>query len=156
MTASGGLIVAIELATSRRDAAGQALALVLQRHAHAMQQLGQLESYADDTRRRWSVSAQTSISPQIVGHYYQFMDRLDHTVSLQRGVIDDVQRQCQAARQGLCDAEVLLTGLKRLLERRRQEQQRRAAHREQLQTDEFANRRRSVAAGRRGDDQEYP
>lgn len=156
MTAAGGLLVAIELATSRRDAAGKTLALVLQRQTHAMQQLGQLESYADDTRRRWSVSAQASISPQIVGHYYQFMARLDHTVSLQQGVIADVQRQCQAARQGLCDAEVVLAGLQRLLDRRRQEQLRRAAQREQLQTDEFASRRRMVAVGRRGEEQEHP
>lgn len=156
MMGSGGLDVAIELATRKRDAAGQVLAQVLQRHAHALQQLGQLEGYADDTQRRWAVSAQTSISPQIVGHYYQFMARLDHTVSLQQGVIADVQRQSLAARQVLRDAEVLLVGLQRLIDRRRREQLRRAAQREQLQTDEFASRRHTAAVSRRGDDQEYP
>lgn len=151
---SNGLLVAIELATRKRDDAGQALAQVVQRHAHALQQLEQLESYAADTQGRWSVSARSTTSPQLVGHYYQFMDRLEQTVTLQNRVIADVQRQCQAARQVLLDAEVHLAGLQRLLEARRQEQHRRAARREQQQTDEFASRRRGAAAAA-GDDKEY-
>jgi flagellar FliJ protein len=155
MTISGGLVVAMELATSKRDAAGQALAQVIQRHAHAVQQLEQLQAYATDTQGRWSVSARTSTTPQIVGHYYQFMAQLDHTVGLQQGVIADVQRQCQAARQVLLDAEVMLAGLQRLLDKRRRERQRRLAQREQQQTDEFANRRRTVVLAQR-DDKECP
>lgn len=155
MTVHGGLVVAIELATRRRDAAGQALAQVLQRHAQALQQLEQLQSYGADTQGRWSVSARSSTTPQIVGHYYQFMARLDHTVILQAGVIDDVQRQCQVARQGLLEAEVMLAGLQRLLDKRHLEQLRRVAHREQQQTDEFASRRRTVVMAQR-DDKEYP
>lgn len=155
MTVLGGLVVAIDLATRRRDAAGQALAQMLQRHAHAVQQLEQLQSYADDTQCRWSVPARVSTTPQIVGHYYQFMVQLDHTVSLQTAVIADVQRQCQVARQGLLDAEVMLAGLQRLLDKRRHEQLRRVAHREQQQTDEFASRRHTVVLARR-DDKDYP
>jgi flagellar FliJ protein len=155
MTATGGLTVAVELATRKRDEAGQALAQVLRRHDHALQQLDQLSSYAADTQGRWSVSAQTHTSPQIVGHYYQFMARLDQTVSLQHGVIADVQRQCQAARQELLQAEVYLAGLQRLLDKRHQEQQRRAALREQHQTDEFASRRRTEAMAS-DDDKDYP
>jgi flagellar FliJ protein len=141
MTVSGGLLVAIDLATRRRDAAGQALAQVLRRHEDAVQQLTQLQNYACDTQGRWSVSAQTSTSPQIVGHYYQFMDRLEQTVGLQQGVIAEVLRQCHAARQQLLDAEVALAGLTRLRDKRRQEQAQLAARREQRQTDAFASRR---------------
>lgn len=154
MTPSGGLVMAIELATRRRDAAGQALAQVLQRHAHAVHQLDQLQSYAADTQGRWSVAAQSSTTPQIVGHSYQFMARLDDTVNLQHGVIADVQRQCQTARQGLLDAEVMLAGLQRLIEKRRQDQLRRGGRLEQQQTDEFASRRRTADAAQR-DDKEY-
>ena len=144
MTGTGGLTVAVELATRKRDEAGQALAQVLRRHDHALQQLDQLSSYAADTQGRWSVSAQTHTSPQIVGHYYQFMARLDPTIALQQGVIDEAHRQCQAARKVLMDAEVVLAGLKHLLEKRRQEHARLAARREQKQTDEFASRRRTA------------
>jgi len=151
MTPSGGLAMAIELATRKRDAAGQALAMVVQRHARALQQMEQLQSYATDTERRWSVSAQTSTSPQIVGHYYQFMARLEETVGLQHGVIGEAQRQCQEARQGLLDAEVMLAGLRRLLDKHRQEQRRGVARREQQQTDEFASRRRTAVMAQRED-----
>ena len=151
MTGTGGLTVAVELATRKRDEAGQALAHMLRRHDHALQQLDQLSSYAADTQGRWSVSAQTSTSPQIVGHYYQFMARLDQTIVLQQGVIDDAQRQCQAARKLLMEAEVYLAGLKRLLEKRRQEHARLAARREQKQTDEFASRCRTTGHDARQD-----
>ena len=144
MTGTGGLTVAVELATRKRDEAGQALAQVLRRHDHALQQLDQLSSYAADTQGRWSVSAQTHTSPQIVGHYYQFMARLDQTIALQQGVIDEAHRQCLAARKVLMEAEVYLAGLQRLLEKRRQEHARLAARREQKQTDEFASRRRTA------------
>lgn len=145
MTGAGGLSVAVELAGRKRDEAGQALAQLLRRHEHAVQQLEQLESYAADTQGRWSVSSQSTTSPQIVTHYYQFMARLDQTIVLQQAVIADAQRQCQAARLVLLDADVYLAALRRLLERRRLEQARLAARREQKQTDEFANRRRVAA-----------
>lgn len=145
MTVSSGLLVAIDLATRKRDAAGQALAQVLRRHENAVQQLVQLQSYASDTQGRWSVPAQTSASPQIVGHYYQFMDRLEQTVGLQQGVIAEVLRQCQAARQQLLDAEVALAGLTRLRDKRRREQVQLAARREQRQTDAIAGRRAGAA-----------
>jgi len=146
MTAHGGLIVAIELATRKRDQAGQALALLVRKHDNAQIQLDQLQSYAVDTTVRWSVSAQVSSTPQIVGHYYQFMARLEDTVVLQQGVITDVLRQSQAARRVLVETEVRLAGLNRLLDQRQREINRLAAQREQKQSDEFAARQHRAAA----------
>lgn len=145
MTVSNGLLVAIDLATRKRDAAGQALAEMLRRHDGAVQQLAQLQGYATDTQGRWSVAAQSSTTPQIVGHYYQFMERLEQTVGLQQDVIADVLRQCQAARQQLLDAEVVLAGLTRLRDKRHREQAQLATRREQRQSDAFASRRRGAA-----------
>ncbi len=148
MTAHSGLVLAVELATRRRDEAGQALARVLRKRDHAQLQIDQLQSYAADTQARWSVAAQTSATPQIVGHYYQFMARLEQTVVLQQGVIADVERQGQLARRFLLDAEVRVAGLARLLEKRRVEVDRIGAKREQKQSDEFAARQHRVAAAR--------
>ncbi len=148
MTIQMRLVVAIELAERRRDEAGRALADTLRRHDRATGQMAQLQSYAADTQDRWSVASQVQTTPQIVGHYYQFMERLEQTIALQRGVIDDVQRQCQAARQRLLDADVHLAGLKRLLDKRRSEQARLVARQEQRQTDEFAARLCTVAVAR--------
>lgn len=149
MTAHSGMIVAIELATRKRDAAGQALALLVRKHDNAQIQLDQLQSYAADTTARWSVSAQVSASPQIVGHYYQFMARLEDTVVLQQGVIADVLRQSQSARRLLVEAEVRVAGLTKLLDQRQREITRLAARREQKQSDEFAARQHRVAASSR-------
>ena len=146
MTTHGGLTVAVELAERKRDEAGQALAQMRRRHDSAAQQMEQLESYAVDTQGRWSVAAQARTTPQIVGHYYQFMARLEQTIALQQGVMADVQRQCQVARQVLLDCEVYLAGLQRVLKKRRLEQDRSAARQEQRQTDEFAARARPVAS----------
>ena len=140
MTIDGGLVVAIELAERKRDEAGQALANALRRQDNATQQQVQLESYALDTQGRWSVAAQSETTPQLIGHYYQFMDRLEQTITLQQGVIADMQRQCQLARQALLAADVHLAGLQRLLAKRHREHARTAARQEQRQSDEFAAR----------------
>lgn len=138
MSTWNGLQVAVDLATRQRDNAGQALAQVVRRVDHARMQMEQLNSYAADTAARWSMASQTSATPQIVGHYYQFMERLDQTIEMQQGAIAEVQRQREAARQVLLEAEVRMAGLNRLLERRRAEQARAQEQREQRQSDELA------------------
>jgi len=152
MTAVSGLLPAIELATRQRDDAGLALAQVVRRYEHARQQLEQLQSYAADTAARWSVTSQASATPQIVGHYYQFMERLDQTIVMQQGAIVEVQRQREAARQVLLEVEVRVAGLGRLLEKRRAEMARTQSQREQRQSDELAaqmHRRRAFADNNR-------
>ncbi|MEO8542340.1 MAG: flagellar export protein FliJ [Betaproteobacteria bacterium] len=154
MTTLDSLQVAIDLATRQRDDAGLALAQVIRRFEHARQQLEQLQSYAADTAARWSVTSQASASPQIIGHYYQFMERLDQTIEMQQGAIDDVQRQREAARQVLLQAEVRMAGLGRLQEKRRSEIARLQSQREQRQSDELAAqmyRRRALVNENRGE-----
>lgn len=153
MTAVSGLMLAIDLATRQRDDAGLALAQVVRRFEHARQQLEQLQSYAADTAGRWSVASQASATPQIIGHYYQFMERLEQTIDMQQAAIADVLRQREAARQVLLEVEVRMAGLTRLLEKRRSEMARTHALREQRQSDELAaqmHRRMAMARENRG------
>ncbi len=153
MRTLNGLQLALELATRQRDDAGQALAQAVRRFEHAQLQMEQLRSYAADTSARWSVASQTSASPQIVGHYYQFMERLDQTIEMQLGAVAEVQRQREAARQVLLEVEVRMAGLKRLLDKRRGEQARMQEQRAQRQSDELAaqmHRRVALAREHRG------
>ena len=153
MSASSGLQVALDLATRQRDDAGQALAQVMRRFEHAHMQMDQLRSYANDTSSRWSVASQASATPQIVGHYYQFMERLEQTIEMQQGAIAEVQRQRETARQVLLQAEVRMAGLHRVLDRRRAEIARALEQREQRQSDELAaqmHRRVALARENRG------
>lgn len=138
MTGFSTLIVAVSVARRRRDDSGQALAQVLRRQENAQAQMEQLRSYATETETRWSVSAQSSVAPQIVGHYYQFMERLEQTITLQQGVIADLGRQYQSARQVLIEAEVRVAGLNRLLEKRQSALALVDARREQKSSDEHA------------------
>ncbi len=145
--------MAIDLATRQRDDAGQALAQVVRRFDQARMQMDQLHSYAADTASRWSVASQASTTPQIVGHYYQFMERLDQTIEMQQAAIVEVQRQREAARQVLLEAEVRMAGLHRLMQRRRSELARTLEQREQRQSDELAaqmHRRVALARENRG------
>ena len=87
---------------------------------------------------RWSVSAQSSVAPQIVSHYYQFIERLDQTIGMQQGVIADLDRQYHLAKQVLVDAELRVAGLNRLLEKRRSALALAAARRDQKSSDELA------------------
>jgi flagellar FliJ protein len=153
VTAVSGLMVAIDLATRQGDAAGLALAQVVRRFEHARLQLEQLQSYAADTAGRWSVASQASSTPQIVGHYYQFMERLEQTIVMQRAAIADVQRQREAAQKVLLGVEIRMAGLTRLLGKQRSEMARTQAVREQRQSDELAaqmHRRMAMAGENRG------
>lgn len=153
MSTLSGLQVAVDLATRQRDDAGQALAQVVRRFEHAQLQMEQLRSYAADTSSRWSVASQASATPQIVGHYYQFMERLDQTIAMQERAIAEVQRQREVARQVLLEAEVRMAGLNRLLDKRRAELARTQERREQRQSDELAaqmHRRVALAREHRG------
>jgi flagellar protein FliJ len=148
VTAINGLMTAIELATRQRDDAGLAMAQVVRRYEQARAQMEQLQSYAADTAARWSVTSQASATPQIVGHYYQFMDRLEQTIEMQHGAMVDVQHQRESARQVLMEAEVRLAGLGRLLHKRQSELARAQSQRDQRQLDELAaqmHRRRVLA-----------
>lgn len=140
MTALNGLIVVIDVAQRKRDDAGLVLVQVQRHHASAQQQMDQLQGYAVDTESRWSAPAQVHATPQIMAHYYQFMARLQQTIELQQGVIADLQRQCQMAKQFLLEAEIRVAGLTRLLEKRRSVLARALARGEQKESDEFAAR----------------
>ena len=99
------------------------------------------------------MASQAQATPQIVGHYYQFMERLDQTIEMQQGALAEVQRQREAARQVLLQAEIRMAGLHRVLERRRTELARAQERREQRQSDELAaqmHRRVARASENRG------
>lgn len=138
MSTLRALGLAIELATEKRDEAGRQLMQAQRAYQFAMNQLGQLESYAADSEARWMSSAQVSVHTGVLQHHYQFMERLRHAIGLQDGVLADQQRQMDAARQRVQEAEAKLAGLKKVLARKQTEIVKTQARREQKQMDEFA------------------
>jgi flagellar protein FliJ len=132
------LELAIEQATQQRDAQARRHAQAQKTLQFAHGQLGQLQSYSNDTDARWITGQAVSLSVELVKHHYQFMGRLQHAVSQQLGVIANLERQRDSAHQALLQAEYRLAGFKQVLKGRRAELQVQQQRRDQRVTDEFA------------------
>jgi flagellar FliJ protein len=130
--------LAIEVALKKRDLAGKHMVDAQRNLQFEHNQLDQLESYAADSEARWSASAQVSMTPELLRHHYQFMDRLRQAIVLQQTTITDVQLQLEVLRKLLITAEMRLSSLQKLRARKQSEHSAVLARREQKQTDEFA------------------
>lgn len=138
MSAVKVVLLAIDLATRQRNAADKVLVQIRQTCASAQDQMGQLESYAADTESKWAVSAQLVVASEIVRHYYQFMGRLQHAITLQRQTVADLEQEFWAARKVLLDAEIRIASLNQLLKKKQSSLLKLQASLEQKQQDEFA------------------
>lgn len=138
MSALKSVVLAIGVATRQRDLAGKQLVQAQRTCQFAQGQLDQLESYAADSESRWMASAQISMSPELLQHHYQFMDRLRHAIGLQYGVMGDLERQRDAVKKVALDAEFRLAGLQRVMHKIQADLAKVMAKREQKQMDEFA------------------
>jgi flagellar FliJ protein len=130
--------LAITLATRQRDERAKVVAQALRTLNFSRSQMDQLEGYAGDTDARWTDSQAAVRSSELVKHHYAFMERLQHAISLQTGVIGGSTQQVEAAQQELLKAEFRLAGLQQVLKTREAALQLQVKRREQRQTDEFA------------------
>ena len=147
MSAVRSVLLAIDMATRRRDQAGQGLTHVQNAHVFAQNQMLQLETYAAETESRWAASAQTSTTPELMRHHYQFMDRLHHAIGLQGGVLDNASRKVDVAKRQVLEAEFRLTSLKQVLKKKQLDIAIAQGRREQKQMDEFAALRSGQSTG---------
>jgi len=114
-----GLQLAIELAERKRDERAQALAQSQRQVQMGQQQLQQLQSYAKDTDARWTQGHNMALSLELIRHHYQFVERLQHAIGMQDGVIANLVRQETQCRAALMQAEMRVSGLKQVLEKRK-------------------------------------
>lgn len=138
MSAVKSVLLAIEVATSRRDRAGTSLLHVQRAHLFAQDQMTQLQTYAAETEAKWAAAAQVSTTPELMRHHYQFMDRLHHAMGLQVGVLEETGQKVEAARRVLLEAEFRLSGLNQVLKKKQAEIALMQSRRDQKQMDEFA------------------
>jgi flagellar FliJ protein len=138
MSALNSLRLAIEVATRARDQADQAWVQARRAVTQAQAQLDQLQSYAADTESRWATAAAVTVSAELMSHHHHFMIRLRQAIGLQEGVIMDLERQADGARQRRVQQEIRLKALQQLLEKKHAAWVQRQARLEQKQTDELA------------------
>jgi flagellar FliJ protein len=138
MSGVKSVLLAIHVATLRRDQASAILTQMQQSQAQAQGQMAQLQAYADETQTRWTTAAQTSMTTELLRHHYQFMDRLHQAIGMQQGVLEQVATKVERARAFWLETEVRLTGLNQVLKQKQAELALAQVRREQKQMDEFA------------------
>lgn len=139
MTGQRSLLLAIDLATARRDEALAQMQRAVHAEAFAQDQMHQLKQYASETEQRWLQGAQVSTSSEMLHHHYQFMGRLNLAIALQDGVLASHRQRVEAARQALMTAEFRLASFKQLLASRQATVAKARQRQEQKQMDEFAS-----------------
>lgn len=147
MSALKSLALAIEVATRARDQADQALMQARRAVQQAQGQMDQLESYAADTESRWATASAVTVSAELMMHHQQFLQRLHQAVGMQSGVMADLQRKVEAARQRRVQEEVRLTALQLLMKKKLDARAQLEARREQKQMDELAVLKYARGAG---------
>ena len=138
MSSLNALMIAIEMATRKRDEARQALRERQRGYDAAQSQMQQLESYAAEMQQRWGASEGAAMKPEVMFHHRQFMDRLQHAIQLQSKVMADQALRLEAAQKALMATELRLNSLNKVVETRRRDMALAQMRREQKQTDERA------------------
>ena len=138
MSSLNALMVAIEMATRKRDDARQALRERQQSHAAAQAQMDQLQSYMQEMQQRWGAHEGMEFKPEVMLHQRQFMQRLQHALDLQTKVMRDQGLRLQAARHALMTTELRLSSLEKVVQMRRRDMALAQQRRDQKQTDERA------------------
>jgi flagellar FliJ protein len=139
MTAARSFLLAIDLATRQRDQAAQGLMKAQSMNLFAQGQMSQLETYSLETELKWTTAAQIGTTPELMRHEYQFMNRLQQAIRLQRDVLEAEDRKVDAAKRLLLAAEFRLASLKQLVKQMQAKHAVLEARREQKQMDEFAS-----------------
>jgi flagellar FliJ protein len=129
----------VDLAEKRRDEARASLAQQQRELQIANDQLQQLQTYAQEAQQRWLArGTSTGVDAQQLLHQRQFMDKIDHALEFQRGVISNREGLIERCQQQLIAAERDVAGLRKYTERKLQLAQQQAQRQEQKATDEMA------------------
>ena len=138
MPGLSGVVLAIKVATGRRDDVAKQVAQVHRTLSFAQNQLAQLQSYAGDTDAKWAGATSRVLSTELIRHHYQFMARLQNAIHLQSDVVAQTREQLEQAKHHLLQAEFRIASLSQLLKARQDTLRLREERREQRQSDEFA------------------
>lgn len=138
MSSLNALMIAIDLASRKRDEARQALRARLRDHDAAKSQMDQLQAYMLEMQERWGAVEGANFKPEVMYHQEQFMARLQHALGLQTKVMQDHAIRLEAAQKALMATELRLNSLNKVVSTRRRDMALAEMRRDQKQTDERA------------------
>ncbi len=129
----------VELAEKRRDEARAALAQQQRELQIAQEQMQQLQAYAQEAQARWSArSSSAGVDATQLFHHRQFMQKIDHALEFQRGVLSNREAMIERCQSQLMVSERDVAGLRKYTERKLQLIQQKVQRQEQKATDEMA------------------
>lgn len=138
MSSLNALMIAIDAAGRKRDAARQSV----QERQRALQagqaQMDQLQGYVREMSQRWGAQEGQAVQPEVMHHQYQFMERLQHAIGLQTRVLADLEIRLETVRQALMAAELRVSSLNKVVEVRKRDMALAQMRREQKETDDRA------------------
>jgi flagellar FliJ protein len=152
MSGLASLQLAVELAIRQRDQLRLDLAQAQQVQASAQQQADQLEGYARETQARWVTQSTRVAAPEVMRHYYQFMDKLYQAIAMQAQVMQDAEQRVARWEQCLLQAEFTLASRQTVRDKLHRDALSRRDKLEQKQFDEMAalQYRKNMAGHYRG------
>jgi flagellar FliJ protein len=134
------LMALLGQAERERDTAQALLQQASEAFAAAQSQAEQLVAYRGEYEARFREQFSKNSSISILQCYQGFSSRLTQAIEQQQQVALHAGRRADEARDGLCEQEMRVASVRKLLERRLTEQRLAADRRDQKQTDEFAAR----------------
>lgn len=138
MTTIQTLNKVVELAEKRRDEALGNLGRMQRELQIAQDQMDQLSAYAQESQSRWQVRSSVGVDTALLMHHRQFMQKIDHAMEFQRGVLGERQAMIERGQEQVFAAERDLAGLRKFTERKQQAITHRAERQDQKHTDELA------------------
>ncbi|WP_439517879.1 flagellar export protein FliJ [Hydrogenophaga sp.] len=138
MTTIQTLNKVVELAEKRRDEAMGNLGRMQRELQIAQDQMDQLSAYAQESQARWQARSSVGVDTALLMHHRQFMQKIDHAMEFQRGVLGERQAMIERGQEQVHAAERDLAGLRKFTERKQQAITHRAQRQEQKHTDEMA------------------
>jgi flagellar protein FliJ len=138
MTAIQTLHKVVDLAQKRRDEALASLTRLQRELLAAQEQMDQLQAYAEEAQQRWSARGASGVDPMLLHHHRQFMQKIDHAMDFQRGVLSNREALVQQGQQQVHVAERDLAGLRKYTDGKVHALLQKAQRQEQKATDELA------------------
>ncbi|MEI8324694.1 MAG: flagellar FliJ family protein [Betaproteobacteria bacterium] len=138
MSALSSMQLAVELAARQRDQRLQDVAQAQQQCLNAQQQFDLLQGYAQETQARWVNQSRNHLTPELLRHYYQFMDKLHQAIAMQTQASLDAAQRLAQEQALLLQTEFTLASRQTVRDAMRRAARARSDKIEQKQLDEMA------------------
>jgi flagellar protein FliJ len=138
MTSIRTLNKVVELAEKRRDEALGQLAQLRRERQMANDQLEQLQAYAQEAQQRWTVRSGAGVDPALLHHHRQFMQKIDHAIEFQHGVLKNFDDLLEAGQSRVHASERDVAGLSKYTLKKQEALMQKVQRQDQKATDEMA------------------